>query len=256
MITNGNEMTELCTIITVCYNSEEFIKQTIESVLYQTYKNFEYIIVDGGSSDETLNIIKSYEPKFDGRLRWISEPDGGIYDAMNKGILLAKGKWIGIINSDDWYEQEAISMIANLFSSNNDIQLIHGKIRIIDFNNNFKKIVGGLEDVKRLSYKDFMPICHPSSFVRIDVYNKLGLFNQQYKIAADYDFVMRCVEDKINIRYIDEIICNFRDGGISNTNWKKSLKESLIIKKIYDNSRIIPYITFLRSYLINYIKSK
>jgi len=111
---NKKMKTPLISIITVCFNSENTIKDTIESVLNQTYKNIEYLIIDGKSSDETLNIIKSFEEKFNNSkitFKWISEADKGIYDAMNKGLKMANGELIGILNSDDWYELETVKII-------------------------------------------------------------------------------------------------------------------------------------------------
>lgn len=98
-------------IITPCLDSEKTIRRTIESVLYQTYKNIEYIIVDGGSGDKTLEIVRTYQPLFEGRMRWVSEPDKGIYDAMNKGIRMSHGQIIGIINSDDYYVSNAVEQV-------------------------------------------------------------------------------------------------------------------------------------------------
>ena len=105
-------------IITICYNSEKTIERTIKSVLAQTYKNYEYIIVDGASKDGTLEIVKRFELQFDGRLKWKSEPDKGIYDAMNKGINMATGDVIGIVNSDDWLEADAMIIVAKAIEKN------------------------------------------------------------------------------------------------------------------------------------------
>lgn len=109
----------LFSVVTICYNSAQTIERTIKSVLAQTYTNFEYIIVDGGSTDSTLEIVKKYEPLFAGRLKWKSEPDHGIYDAMNKGILRSNGDIIGIVNSDDWLDADALLNVYDSFVSNN-----------------------------------------------------------------------------------------------------------------------------------------
>ena len=107
-------------IITVCFNSEKTIERTIRSVLNQTFSDYEYIIVDGASKDDTMKIVKSYEDKFDGRLHYISEPDKGIYDAMNKGIRLAQGEIIGIVNSDDWLEDDSLMNVQQASMPLND----------------------------------------------------------------------------------------------------------------------------------------
>ena len=106
-------------IITICYNSGKTVERTLKSVLGQSFKNFEYIIVDGGSNDDTLDIVRKYEPLFQGRLKWKSEPDKGIYDAMNKGIVRVSGDIIGIVNSDDWLEPDALEKVHNAFIYNN-----------------------------------------------------------------------------------------------------------------------------------------
>ena len=116
-------------IITVCYNSEKTIRRTIESVLNQTYDNIEYIIVDGASTDQTMDIVKEYEPKFSGRMRWISEPDEGIYFAMNKGIDMAAGELIGLLNSDDTYESNAVKSIRDALVSE-PYQILYGFARV------------------------------------------------------------------------------------------------------------------------------
>ena len=105
-------------IITICFNSERTIERTIRSVLTQTFTDYEYIIVDGGSKDSTLDIVKKYEPLFKGRMKWKSEPDRGIYDAMNKGIMRSSGIIIGIVNSDDWLEPEALAYVYRKFEDN------------------------------------------------------------------------------------------------------------------------------------------
>ncbi len=115
----------LFSIITVCYNSEKTIERTIKSVLNQTESNYEYIIVDGGSTDKTLDIVKNYEDAFNGRLKYISEKDNGIYDAMNKGIGMAKGELIGLINSDDYYELDALENIKKEYEKLEDEKKKH-----------------------------------------------------------------------------------------------------------------------------------
>lgn len=196
-------------IITVCYNSETTIKKTIESVIKQSYPNIEYIIIDGGSTDKTLDIINYYVERYSGRIKYISERDEGIYDAMNKGIKLATGQLIGIINSDDYYELDAVEHVVSVWDGTG-MQILYGLMR---------KLVNGKEDSVLLlsheSLEDRM-ICHPSCFVTADVYREIGLFDKKYQSVADYDFMLRAFRSKkVFFKPVYKILANFSDGGIS-----------------------------------------
>lgn len=195
-------------IITVCYNSEKTIRRTIESVLFQTYENIEYIIVDGKSRDSTCAIISEYKGLFGARLKFISEPDKGIYDAMNKGIRLSKGKLIGILNSDDFYEKDAVEKIVAAWDGGGK-QILHGLMR---------QLRHGKEYGVVLTSADFLHekmIQHPSCFVTRDVYRQIGLFNTRYKYVADCEFMMRAYEAGVIFRPVYHVIANFDEGGAS-----------------------------------------
>lgn len=223
-------------IITVTYNSEDTVRNTIESVLNQTYKNYEYIIVDGNSKDNTLNIIKEYEERFEGKLKYISEPDSGIYDAMNKGIRMAKGKIIGIINSDDWYEKEALENVINEYQGD-DYIVYYGYMRTIDKMNG-KEIRCAIYSHE---YIEEMMINHPTVFVNKKVYEEFGLFNCEYKSSADYELMIRYVrEKKIKFIPILKIQANFRTGGMSDSS--DALCETMKIKKKYGYMNTFQYI--------------
>ena len=179
-------------IVTVAYNSVKTLTDTIKSVLGQTYDNIEYIIIDGASNDGTLDIIKEYEQMFGGRFRWISEKDNGIYDAMNKGIQMATGDVIGILNSDDFFTSDDV--IQRMVSSFEDPQLdaIYGDIHFIR---------DGQPDkcVRYYSSKPFRPLwlrfgympAHPSFYCRKEVFRKAGLYKTDYEIGADYEMMVR-----------------------------------------------------------------
>lgn len=214
----------LFSVITVAYNSEDTIKDTIESVLNQTYKNYEYIVIDGGSSDRTLEIIKEYEKVFEGKLKYVSEPDNGIYDAMNKGIDMAKGELIGIINSDDWYETDALENVIEQYQEY-DYTLYYGYMRTIDGVNG-KTIRCAIYNHEYI--QDAM-INHPTVFASKKIYERFGKFDCQYKSSADYEWVIRLVKEK-EIRFItiEKIQANFRTGGMSEK--VQALKETMKIK--------------------------
>lgn len=207
-------------IITVCYNSAATIRRTIESVLQQTYRDIEYIIVDGASSDETLSIAKEYQGVFGERLKLISEPDKGIYDAMNKGIGLSSGILIGILNSDDFYEPMAVEYMVSSMTDEK-YQILYGFMRCLK---------GGVEcSIDRWSHKflcDSM-IGHPASFVTKAVYDDFGYFDTQYISVADYDFMLRMSKiSEVQFHPIDYLIANFSVGGMCSTRvaWLDLLK--------------------------------
>lgn len=226
-------------IITVSYNSEVTIRDTIESVLQQTYCNYEYIIIDGASTDNTLKIIKEYEEKFQGRLRYISEPDQGIYDAMNKGIRMADGDIIGIINSDDWYEKNTLENIVSEYREQNYV-IYYGCMRTVDSKSG-KEIRCAIYSHEYI--RDAM-INHPTMFVSKKVYEDFGVYDQSYKASADYDFTIRMVNEK-NIAFVPvyKILANFRTGGASFS--VEALKETMQIKKKYGFITKFQYIASL-----------
>lgn len=196
------------TIITVCVNAEKTIKDTIESVLKQSYKDFEYIIVDGKSSDDTLKIISKYKDK---RIRLISEKDKGLYDAMNKGIKLATGDIIGTINSDDILASEDIfQTIIDNFDENTDVIYANIKYYNEDFSKVKRDFISGTKE------NDYFCPAHPSMYVRKQIYEKIGTYNINYKIAADFDFMVRCNLNNVRYKYIDKYFVYMRYGGKSN----------------------------------------
>lgn len=205
------------TIITVCYNSGKTIEQTILSVLGQTYNNIEYIIVDGGSTDNTLDIVNKYNKK----ISVISETDEGIYHAMNKGIMKSSGDIIGIINSDDWYEDYAVELAVQ-YLDEKGCDLVYGRCKnLYGDGTMMEKRSDVLEELR---YR--MVIWHPTVFVKKRIYEKYGIFNQQYAIAADYDLMLRFYESGVKMVEIPKCIAYFRMSGKSNKEYEKTLIET------------------------------
>ncbi|HDZ07416.1 hypothetical protein LCGC14_0119120 [marine sediment metagenome] len=217
----------LVSIITVVYNGEKYLDQTIQSVLNQTYKNIEYIIVDGFSTDRTLDIIRSHESVLD---YWISEPDKGLYDAMNKGIALANGELIGMINSDDWYELDAVQIIVDAFRLNNTKEIFHGNRTDILLNGNTRLKVFNQSGFKFKYYG--MTYNHPSMFIKKSVY-KNNQYNTNLKALSDYEFVLKIFLRSPNkFHFINKSYVNYRLDGISGQMSDRNiLKEGYISRK-------------------------
>lgn len=198
-------------IITVCYNSEKTIERTITSLRNQSCQNFEYIIIDGGSTDSTLEIIKK---NLDVVSILVSEKDEGIYDAMNKGIDLASGEIVGIINSDDWYENDTLENIFKISSGQSNL-VIHGLCRYFN-GSEINQIIG-----YHHSNLPLYSISHPTCFVSKSLYVAKGKFDTKYKIAADYDLLLRFYLDSVKFIFVESIIANFQNGGASSSRLSK-----------------------------------
>lgn len=210
-------------IITITYNSEQTVERTIKSVLAQTYKDFEYIVVDGASKDSTVDIVKKCEPLFEGRMKWKSEPDNGIYDAMNKGIERSSGTIIGIVNSDDWLELDALEIVNKAFRENQcDLDTLYcGGINYV-MGDKVKKWTVDLNKFKAQAKMFVMSgIRHPGVFVPRQVYSSIGVFNSNLKISADQDFVLKCYFAGIKFVDLGSIVSNMSAGGISTKGDKK-----------------------------------
>ena len=214
-------------IITVVYNNDQTIKDCMDSVLSQTHNDIEYIVIDGLSSDRTVDIIKSYGNRVD---KFISEKDNGLYHAMNKGIELATGDIIGFLHSDDFYsDTEVLSDIVNKFIRNPLLDACYGDLiytnqydtsRVIRYWKSNKFIPGSFS-------KGWSPP-HPTFFVKYQIYKKFGSFDTRYNISSDIDLMMRFLEvHKINVEYIPQILVKMRIGGISNKGLKNLFNQNL-----------------------------
>ena len=203
-------------IITATYNSGKTIRDTLESVLNQSYKNYELIIKDGGSNDNTVEICREYENLFEGRLKVISEPDKGIYDAMNRGIDNASGDIVGILNSDDFYTSDDIlDRIAKEFSANKDLDAIYGDIHFVSPDNLTKctRYYSSSYFRPSLLRFGFMP-AHPSFYVRKEVYDKYGLYDLQFRTSSDFEWIVRLfAKYHIRAKYIKKDFVTMRTGG-------------------------------------------
>ena len=211
-------------LITVTYNSDKTLRDTINSVLAQTYKDFEYILVDGLSKDKTVDIIREYEPQFAGRMKWISEKDSGLYDAMNKGIRMATGDVVGILNSDDFFtSNDVIEKVVAGFTKDTDA--VYGDIHFVNPDNLQRCVRYYSSKIfkRSLMKMGFIP-AHPSFYCRKECFGKFGYYKTDYKIAADFDLLLRFIYvHQIRIKYLPVDMVTMRLGGASTDGWKSRL---------------------------------
>ena len=219
-------MKKRITIITATYNSAATIEDTLKSVLAQTYDEIDYIVVDGGSKDGTMDVVRSYEPAFGGRMRWVSEKDDGIYDAMNKGIRMAQGDIIGIINSDDYFTStDVLERMVRAFDDE-DVSAVYGDIHFIRDGEPDKcvRYYSSKRFHPRWLRFGFMP-AHPSFYARREVFEKAGLYKTDYKLGADYEMMVRLFrKQNISAKYLPMDFVTMRTGGASTRNMRSKLQ--------------------------------
>lgn len=204
-------------VITATYNSGRTISDTLESVLRQTYSDVELIVVDGASRDDTMDVVRRYEPRFGGRMHWTSEPDRGIYDAMNKGIARATGDVIGILNSDDFYTSDTVlERVAEAMAGGN-VDAVYGDIHYVRDGDLHKcvRYYSSRPFRRGLMRLGFMP-AHPSFYCRREVYERCGTFDTTYRVAADFENLLRLIYvNRIRTRYLPVDFVTMRTGGAS-----------------------------------------
>lgn len=224
-------------LITVTYNSSATLKDTIQSILSQTYSDIEYIIVDGASKDNTVDIIKEYEPQFKGRIKWISERDKGLYDAMNKGIHLATGEVVGILNSDDLFmDNKVVEDIVNAFD--NQTEAIYGNLYFVD-QIDLNKIVRIWKGSPYKSFKTGWHPAHPTFYVRRAIYDKYGVFDTTFDVSADFELMLRLIEKhSIKTKYIDRYMVKMRMGGESTGSIKNIIRGNKNIFRAFKKNEI------------------
>jgi glycosyltransferase involved in cell wall biosynthesis len=245
-------------IVTVAYNSAPTIRGTIESVLRQTHRDIEYIVVDGASRDNTLDIVKEYRERI---AMIVSEPDEGLYDAMNKGIAMATGDIVGILNSDDFFETEdTLATVAQAFKANSKAQLVFGDIVFVE-DQDLTTVTRYYSAAHFRPWKlrfGWMPP-HPGTFIRREAYELAGKYATQYRISADYDmFVRLLLVHKLPWARIDSVLVRMRAGGVSTSGLRSSLMLNMEIvdacrrNGIYTN--LLMVLSKLPFKLLEYIK--
>ena len=233
----------LISIITVVYNGEQYLQETIESVLNQNYDNIEYIIIDGGSTDGTIDIIKKYEDKID---YWISEKDRGIYDAMNKGIDVANGGWINFMNAGDSFYDNKV--VFNIFKNNIEECIIYGNTNVI-YDDDYSKI-------KKVDFNFIkgMPFSHQSVFTCSKILKQYK-YNIKYKIYADFDFYLKCYKNNISFYYVDIIVSNYLNNGVSSVlDISQEIEKNMIIKKYLNVNSMLLFKNLVIKVIKGYFK--
>lgn len=230
-------ITPALTIITVTYQAEKFLEETILSVQQQSFRHFEHLIVDGKSTDGTLQIIQKYQDS----LRWVSEKDAGLYDAMNKAILMAKGEWVMFLNAGDtFYHPDSLTQVfAPHYQKNHD--LIYGRVF-------FKNHPSGVDYIgqNKIRYQDYffsIPLCHQAALIKKELFSSIGLYNLEYKILADQEWFVRYFKQGDHSLYIPEVLSAYEIVGLSQKQRFKSIKENQKISRMH-----FPwYIHFIRT---------
>lgn len=213
----------LVSIVTVVFNGAVHLEQAITSVLGQSYRNVEYIVIDGGSTDGTVDIIRNYEDRID---YWVSEPDAGIYAAMNRGLQLANGELIGLLNADDFYAPGALDRVAEKYMKDGVKGIYYGDNYVLqdDLSLKYRKRAS-------LRYWRGMTICHQAMFVHSDVYRQLEGYREDYRYAGDYDLFLRAVSAGVALVYVQAFLVNYRDTGLTSRHYAASLAEAKRINR-------------------------
>ena len=234
-------------IITVCYNSEETISDTIQSVLSQDYKDVEYIIVDGKSTDRTLEIIQSIKS----RIKLISEKDRGIYDAMNKGIAHARGEILGFLNADDIYaDDSALQTVAQCFSDDPRLDACYSDLIYVDqFDKSHTVRYWRSSPFVQGSFSRGWCPPHPTFFVRRSVYERFGGFDLSYRFAADNELMMRFLEvHKLRVKYVPDVLVKMRLGGTTNKSWRNVWVQNQEVVRALQSHGLAPNLLHLFMY--------
>ncbi len=236
---NTGKKSPLVSIITPSYNSSRFVEATIRSVLDQDYPHIEYIIIDGGSTDGSLDIIKKYNTEIS---YWVSEPDDGISDAFNKGIKASRGEIIGILNAGDIYTEGAVATAVKELNNNRDHDFIYGDLQHIDEKNKFLFLMKSDRIYMDKIHYTMPAIQHPTVFMKKEVYDSCGLFDTSYRIAMDYEFFLRITKIGKKGLYVEKTLAKMIKGGLSQSMFYRSYKECCRASIEYGYNPIMAYI--------------
>lgn len=241
----------MISIIITTYNSAKTVRDTLESVLRQTCRDYEVIVIDGASKDGTVDVINEFSAIMDGRLKWVSEPDGGVYYAMNKGLAMSEGEVVGILNSDDFYSSDdVLERIATAFDEDEAVDAVYGDVHYVSPDNLMKPIryYSSAKFTREKMKMGYMP-AHPSFYARKSCYDRFGLFDTDYRTAADFELLLRMIfVNNISIKYIPMDFVTMRTGGITSSgvgSYKNIIHDHFAAFK-KDGVRINPLLYFCR----------
>lgn len=233
----------LITVITAVYNGEKHLEQSILSVINQSYKNVEYIIIDGGSSDGTLDILRKYDNHID---YWVSEPDGGVYDAWNKGLRISSGSWVSFLGCDDYYWSEDVfeKAITTLSECHDSTYFVYGKMALIAKDDSVVDVFGSDWGVLKNRFTKLMNLPHPGAFHNVSLFHKYGYFDTRFRIAGDYELLLRALKDNAEgARFMPDVfLVAMRDGGVSGSLSKR--RDMVLETKMARTSNGIKSISF------------
>jgi len=224
-------------IITVSYNSESTIETTFKSLEEQSYSNIEYIVVDGGSTDNTIDLINRYNHII---TKWVSESDQGLYDAMNKAIKMATGDVIGLINSDDLFcDKDAVKKVVSVFETQPDLDSVYADLYYVAQNNIDNIIRRWVTGEQRRFNKGWHP-AHPTFYVKKKIYDRFGLFNLEFKLAADFEIMLRFLEaHNITTKYLPIPLVKMRLGGETNKSIKNIIRQNSECIRAFKENKVI-----------------
>lgn len=234
----------LFSVITVCRDAEEHIADAIDSVLAQTWGDWEYVIVDGASSDGTIEVLRAQEPRFGGRLRWVSEPDDGLYDAMNKGLGLARGRFVEFLGADDRLRPEALAIVARVIDDSPDVGIVCGGTHVFGEHSAWDDAA---RHVVRRGLPARIPASHQATFVRRVAIEAAGGFDPKFSVAADYDLYLRLVEAGAPERLVGEVLADFRLGGASSRSAWRTARQYRDVRVAHGADPLVEDLAALKS---------
>ncbi len=243
----------LVSVVTVVYNGEKQIEATLQSIFSQTYQNIESVIIDGGSSDHTLEIIKKYQNNIS---FWLSEPDRGIAHAWNKGLERCSGDIVGILNVGDSYHPEAIRLAVEEFQKNQDVGFVFGDMLVCNEKGKPRyKIKGNINYLENIDYEmAFVP--HPTVFVKRSIYETEGLYDESYQLAMDYEFLLRITKRGIVGRYIPDILTTMSLGGASDQKYRQCYKEMMQISVAHGYNKKLALVRYYYNFMKTFLRKR